>query len=228
MTITTPGSTGEVGYGCRRHEVEDHFPGLGENGRWLHFAAAPLHDDAGRTIGAIETLIDITERKRAEALQLESERRLTQIIDGSAVAMFVIDAEHRVTHWNQACAALTSLPPTRWSAQRAMAGVLPGPPPCMADLVLDGAMEERVAQYYGTKKYHPSQVVAGGYEAEDFFPTFGSNGRWLYFTAAPLRDAQGKLIGAIETLQDITEQKRAEEQPGRAKTAIAYSRSPTA
>ena len=49
-------------------------------------------------------------------------------------------------------------------------------------------------------------------EAEDFFPTFGSNGRWLYFTTAPLRDAQGKLIGAIETLQDITEQKRAEEQ----------------
>lgn len=195
------------------YEVEDHFPGLGENGRWLHFAAAPLHDDAGRTIGAIETLIDITERKRAEALQLESERRLTQIIDGSAVAMFVIDAEHRVTHWNQACAALTSLPANKVvGTDEQWRAFYPDPRPCMADLVLDGAMEERVAQYYGTKKYHPSQVVAGGYEAEDFFPTFGSNGRWLYFTAAPLRDAQGKLIGAIETLQDITEQKRAEEQ----------------
>ncbi len=195
------------------YEVEDHFPGLGENGRWLHFAAAPLHDDHGRTIGAIETLIDISERKRAEALQLDSERRLAQIVDGSAVAMFVIDAEHRVTHWNRACTALTSLPASavvgtsdQWRA------FYPDPRPCMADLVLDGAMEERVAQYYGTKKFHPSQVVAGGYEAEDFFPTFGSSGRWLYFTAAPLCDSQGRIIGAIETLQDITEQKRAEEQ----------------
>jgi len=175
------------------YEIEDFFPNVGDQGRWLHFAAAPLRNEEGRMIGAIETLIDVSERKRAEALLQESERRLAQIIDGSAVAMFVIDAAHRVTHWNQACAALTGLPAEKvigtnehWRAFYADAR------PCMADLVLDGAIETRVAQYYSAKKYH--------------------GGRWLYFTAAPLRNAGGEIIGAIETLQDITEQKRAEER----------------
>lgn len=193
-------------------EVEDYFPHLPGGPRWLHFAAAPLHDGQGRTIGAIETLIDISERKRAEALILESEQRLAQIVDGSPVATFVIDRQHRVTHWNRACSVLTGLPATamlgrceQWRAFYA------GERPCMADLVLDGADEDAFARYYGTKHYHRSPVLEGGYEAQDFFPNFGSSGRWLYFTAAPLRDARGGIIGAIETLQDITEQKRAEQ-----------------
>jgi diguanylate cyclase (GGDEF)-like protein/PAS domain S-box-containing protein len=124
----------------------------------------------------------------------------------------VIDHEHRVTHWNRACAVLTGLPASELIGTRQQwRAFYPDERPCMADLVLDGAMEEKVAQYYGTKKYHRSQVVEGGFEAEDFFANFGSGGRWLYFTAAPLRDAHGNVVGAIETLQDVTEQKRAEE-----------------
>jgi light-regulated signal transduction histidine kinase (bacteriophytochrome) len=38
----------------------------------------------------------------------------------------------------------------------------------------------------------------------------GKDGVWLFFTASPLTDADGRLIGAIETLQDITARKRAE------------------
>ncbi|MBK8120831.1 MAG: PAS domain-containing protein [Sulfuritalea sp.] len=45
---------------------------------------------------------------------------------------------------------------------------------------------------------------------EDFFPTFGAAGSWLSFSAAPIRDADGIVIGCIETLQDITERKVAE------------------
>ena len=44
-----------------------------------------------------------------------------------------------------------------------------------------------------------------------FSPQFGESGRWLYFTAAPLRDPSGQIVGAIETLQDVTERKNAEE-----------------
>ena len=53
-----------------------------------------------------------------------------------------------------------------------------------------------------------SSLIEGAYEASDFFLTLG--GKWLLFTAAPLRDSEGTVIGAIETLQDITERKRAE------------------
>jgi PAS domain S-box-containing protein len=34
---------------------------------------------------------------------------LTQLLEGNPVATFVIDAEHRVTHWNRACEVLTGV-----------------------------------------------------------------------------------------------------------------------
>ena len=39
----------------------------------------------------------------------------------------------------------------------------------------------------------------------------GNKGRWLFFTAAPLRNIAGDIIGAVETLQDITASKQFEQ-----------------
>jgi two-component system NtrC family sensor kinase len=81
----------------------------------------------------------------------------------------------------------------------------------MADLMVDNAPEEEILRYYGDKG-RKSAVVEGGHEAEDFFPDLGERGKWVFFTAAPLRDREGKVTGAIETLQDISERKWAEEE----------------
>lgn len=53
--------------------------------------------------------------------------------------------------------------------------------------------------------------MEGAYESENFLPGAGTAGRWLHFTASPIRDNQGNIIGAVETMQDITERKQAEE-----------------
>lgn len=192
-------------------EAEDFFPAFGDGGRWLFFTAAAVRDEAGEIIGAIETLQDVTERRRAEFALRESEAQLAQIVDGSSVAMLVIDSQHRVTHWNHACEVMTGMPARRlvgtdlqWQA------FYPSPRPIMADLVLDGANESAVDRLYHGR-FRPSKLVNGGYEAEDFFPHFGEGGRWLFFTAAPLRNAAGDVVGAIETLQDVSERRRAEE-----------------
>jgi PAS domain-containing protein len=79
----------------------------------------------------------------------------------------------------------------------------------MADLVVDGVLESGIDLYYHGK-FSRSLLIDDAYEAEDFFPAFGEGGRWLFFTAAALRNAEGEVIGAIETLQDITERRRAE------------------
>jgi PAS domain S-box-containing protein len=46
------------------YEVTDFFPRMGHDGRWLHFTAAVIRDSGGESIGAVETLVDITDRKR--------------------------------------------------------------------------------------------------------------------------------------------------------------------
>ena len=38
-----------------------------------------------------------------------------------------------------------------------------------------------------------------------------SRGKWLFVTAAPIKDSEGNITGAVETLLDITEKKRAEQ-----------------
>lgn len=78
----------------------------------------------------------------------------------------------------------------------------------MADLLVDSAAKN-VSKWYSGKyrKFDPSEEA---YEATDFFPDLGKEGRWLRFTAAVIRDSQGELVGAVETLEDITEQKVAE------------------
>ncbi|MCK6391808.1 MAG: PAS domain-containing sensor histidine kinase [Azonexus sp.] len=62
---------------------------------------------------------------------------------------------------------------------------------------------------YKNKQIRQSPTIEGAYEAEDFFPTL-SDGKWLQFTAAPLFDPNGKVIGAIENLQDVTRQRNIE------------------
>lgn len=46
-------------------EAEDYFPKM-QGGKWLFFTAAPLVDEHGHKIGAIETLQDITSQKEQE------------------------------------------------------------------------------------------------------------------------------------------------------------------
>lgn len=80
----------------------------------------------------------------------------------------------------------------------------------MADLIVGGATPKELAAHYGGK-YKRSRLIKDAYEAEDWFPALGGEGRWLHFTASPIRNDLGEVIGAIETLEDVTERKNAEE-----------------
>lgn len=186
-------------------ESEDFFPHFGEEGCWLAFSAAPIRDADGRIVGCVETLQDITERKEAEQARREAERRLAQIIAGSPVATFVIDEHCRVTHWNQACQALTGV-----TAQEMMGrdDVWRAFYPfetrrvVLAELIVQGASAEAVGVRYDGHAA-PSVLVPGAFEARGFFPAFGNGGKWLHFMAAPLHNTRGKIVGAIETLVDL-------------------------
>ena len=208
------------------YEAEEFFAHLGDEGKWLFFTAAPLKTPEGIIVGAIESLWDRTERvKTQQQLEkynkeltehtkklVESERITTQIIQGSTIPTFVIDENHIITHWNRALEKLSGYPAASmlgtkkqwepfWENER----------PSMADVILDQLPEEKIQQLYGTK-WQRSALIRDGYEAEVFFPKLGENGKWCFFTAAPIKSPEGRLIGAIETLWDTTEQRSAQEK----------------
>ncbi|MCF8106643.1 MAG: PAS domain S-box protein [Desulfohalobiaceae bacterium] len=142
----------------------------------------------------------------------ESEKTMAQIIQGSTIPTFVINKDHVITHWNRALENLTGFPAAEmvgtkrqsipfWEKER----------PTMADVILDQYEEGELWQYYG-EKWKKSALIDDAYEAEVFFPNLGQSGLWCFFTAAPIKAHDGSLIGAIETLWDRTEEKRAEQQ----------------
>lgn len=143
------------------------------------------------------------------ALGREELDLLMGCIGGSPIPAFVIDRDHCLIYWNRALEELSKIRAEEvigtnqqwrafYSRQR----------PCLADLLVEGAVAD-IPQWYG-KKYLKSPLIADAYEATDFFPELGESGRWLRFTAALLRDPQGPVLGAVETLEDITERKAAE------------------
>ncbi|HEY4081894.1 MAG TPA: ATP-binding protein [Burkholderiaceae bacterium] len=161
---------------------------------------------------ALFTFQDLSDIRHVQTSLFQIGRVLRQIIDSTPVATFVIDSEHRITHWNTACEQLTG---TR-AAQvigRDDAGLVfyERVQPLLADLIVDGSISRESSRLYG-QRCTPSSTIANAYEVESYFPLFGSGGRWLQFTAAPLFDADGKIVGAIETLLDVTQRRIAEDE----------------
>jgi len=136
------------------------------------------------------------------------EEMLVKITDGSPIATFVIDREHRVTHWNTALAVLSGIgkqsiigTDEHWRA------FYTEKRPTMADLIVDGASDGEIEKYY-PGKYRKPHLIEGAGEAEDFYPALEPQGKWLHFTASPVRNGNGEIIAAIETLKDVTKEKR--------------------
>uniref|UniRef100_UPI0035686EEC PAS domain S-box protein n=1 Tax=Desulfosarcina sp. TaxID=2027861 RepID=UPI0035686EEC len=204
------------------YEAEVFFPKLGNGGKWCWFTAAPIKAADGSVIGAIETLWDNTDKKRAEADRRqytrkleENQRALSQIIQGSTIPTFVLDRDHTITHWNHALEKLTGHPSVEMmGTNRQWAPFWDSERPSMADVILDQKSDQEIWDLYGGK-WQKSALIDGGYEAEVFFPKLGNGGRWCWFTAAPIKAADGTLVGAIETLWDTTAAKRAEEEQAR-------------
>lgn len=131
----------------------------------------------------------------------------THLFDNSPVPTFVINMDHVVTHFNPACAISLGVAARDIIGTQGLGHIFYGcERPVLADLIVDGSIKHLIDDLYQSR-YRSSLTVPGAYEAEDFFPLLGTSGRWLYFIAAPLRDDSGAMVGAIESLLDITERK---------------------
>ena len=156
-------------------------------------------------------ILSLAYREQTVKARQESKEKFEQAVQGNSIPTFIIDNKHIITHWNNACENLTGFPDAQMvGTKKHWLPFYPEERPVLAVFIVDGATEKEIKGYYG-KKINKSILVKGAYEGEGFFPNLGEKGKWLFFSAAPLRDQDGTILGAIETIQDITERKQTEE-----------------
>lgn len=152
---------------------------------------------------------DISDRVAAKNQLREQEKFANDMIENLTVPTFIIDTQHRVLKWNRACEELTGVKGVSVvGTTEQWRGFYDHARPCLADLVIDGATGMESGYY---QNYEPSKFLAHGVHAEGWFPNMGGKRRYVIFDAAPLFDEQGNMVAAIESLQDITERKEADE-----------------
>ncbi|MFA7404551.1 MAG: ATP-binding protein [Pelobacteraceae bacterium] len=147
-------------------------------------------------------VIDITGRLVAEQELRDKMDFAENLILNSTTPTFVVNSDHQVLIWNRALEELTGVKSREVAgSSQQWCAFYPAARPCLADFVLNGEFEQAEALY---PRLSHSRLIPDGLHAEGDF-IFDSRRCRLVFSAAPICDRDGRIIAAIETLEDITE-----------------------
>jgi PAS domain S-box-containing protein len=139
----------------------------------------------------------------------ESEHRLNDIINFLPDAMFVIDIEGRVIAWNKAIEEMTGVGAGGMVGKGNFEYALPFYKvrrPILINLVLEP--DNETAKKYTRGIHRQGDLLIAETDTELDRPD-GSLA-FLAARASPLRDVQGNIVGAIESIRDVTHRKMAE------------------
>lgn len=171
------------------------------------FHKATMTNSNGEINGLIGTILDITERKRAEEAVLSSQRKLSEIIDFLPDATFAIDNNKCIIIWNKAMERISGLKANEVIGKRdyshtvAFYGRIHPP---IVELIFEN--DESVALQY--ENFHRDGDTI---YAESFCPALHKGkGAWVEIKTSPLHDPDGHVIGAIESIRDISDRKKME------------------
>lgn len=145
---------------------------------------------------------------REGALQA-AQQELLDIIEFFPDATFVIDKNKKVIAWNRALEKMTGVPKAGMLGKGDFAYAVPFygvRRPILVDLI--GTPDSGADKLYEYVK----KRADGAIYAEVFVPSlYGGIGAHVWVTASPLQDKDGAVYGAIESVRDITDRRRAEE-----------------
>jgi PAS domain S-box-containing protein len=149
-------------------------------------------DAGGRPLRAVGTHTDVTERRAADRAVAEAEQRFRSLSASSPVGIFHADLAASVTYANPRLEEI-------W-----------------------GATQAEIRGHGWKARVHPDDLdalvatwwaaLAAGAEYERRFRLRFAGGRvrWVHGRSAPLRDASGAYVGAVGTIEDVTERQATE------------------
>ncbi|MDG6256697.1 MAG: PAS domain S-box protein [Methanomicrobiaceae archaeon] len=169
---------------------------------------SPIIDDHGVVRGASTISRNITERKRAERELKASHQKLLEIIDFLPDATFVTDTEGTVIAWNAAIEDLTGMKKEEILGKGRQEYAIPfygTKRPCLLDLLF--VPEEELTRHYSAVQREGDSLQCEVFSQH----LFERRGAHLCVKACPLYDAEGSVVGAVESIRDITALKNVEE-----------------
>jgi PAS domain S-box-containing protein len=156
---------------------------------WVEMSWQPIYDDRGNPLGHRESIRDVTARRLAEQAAQLAEQEKESILDNMAEQIIHLDADGSILWANRS--ACESVGMTR-------------------EQVIGHLCDEVPVDWHETwGKCPAAEAMETGerIEAEKSSP----DGRTWLIQAAPVRDAKGRIIGAVEIALDVTRYKQAEE-----------------
>jgi len=177
-----------------RHEVvfyQGSFPAVG-----------------GSPAGIIGTMLDITERKKVETELAASRQYLADIIEFYPDAVMVIDRDRKVVTWNRAMEEVSGVPAHEMIGKGNYEYARPfhgERRPILIDLAME--RDHKVQGQYSSVGPYGDTLVG-----EAYVHNACGEVRYFHGTAAALRDSKGEVIGAIESIRNVTAPRRVEEE----------------
>jgi PAS domain S-box-containing protein len=185
----------------RRGERVGHFETKRrrKDGRLIDvsLSVSPVRDASGRIVGASKILRDITARAEAEAKLRASEKHLQDLLAAIPAAVYTTDAQGKITYFNEAAVELAGRTPVIGSDEWCVTWKLYWP---------DGRPlpHDECPMAIALKEGRPVRGAEAVLERPD-----GTRAPFIPYPT-PLYDGDGKLVGAINMLVDISERKQAE------------------
>ncbi|MFH0823077.1 MAG: PAS domain S-box protein, partial [Pseudomonadota bacterium] len=175
------------------HALEYRFLTHNGNYRWVHDEANLFRDEQGTPSELLGSWLDVTDRRRVEKALRESEARHRSLVDSSPVGMISFDMQGEVTEVNPAVLTILGGGISAASECRDIFSLLP---------IVESGMSEAI-----------HECLKSGEPSLGEFQYASKNNRLVHtrLHVVPIRDGDRRIVGAHAFVQDISDQKRAEE-----------------